>query len=301
MKKVLVTGASGFVGRHTLEPLKQRGFEVHGVASTTSAFAQNGVTWHYGNLLDNSFVRAVFEKVRPTHLLNLAWYIIPGNNDQSSDNFRWVQSWIECLLAMQDIGGGRAVSTGTCAEYDWSYGTLKESQTPLAAFSHYARSKKIMGEIHETIRESAGFSGAWARPFFVYGPHENPGRFVPSVIRALLKSEEALCTEGKHRRDYIHVQDTADALAAILDSDMQGAVNIGTGSAIALRDVAQRIAEIIGKPDLLRLGARPHIREEAPLVQADVTRLREELNWHPHYDIDSGLRDTIQWWSNHLD
>jgi nucleoside-diphosphate-sugar epimerase len=143
-------------------------------------------------------------------------------------------------------------------------------------------------------------SVAWARLFLVYGPHEHPLRLVPSVTRALLAGQPAPCTLGEQRRDVLHVADAADALAALLESDVTGAVNVASGEAVPVCGVVERIAAVVGRPDLLRPGALLDRAGDPPLLVADVCRLRQELRWAPHYDLDRGLAQTVAWWKEQV-
>ncbi|HKB34992.1 MAG TPA: hypothetical protein VKD72_00970, partial [Gemmataceae bacterium] len=83
---------------------------------------------------------------------------------------------------------------------------------------------------------------------------------------------------------------------ALLRSDLCGPVNIGSGEAVAVRTVVERLADQLGARHLLRLGARPSPPGEPPLVVADISRLREELRWVPRLDLERGLARTVEWW-----
>jgi nucleoside-diphosphate-sugar epimerase len=137
---------------------------------------------------------------------------------------------------------------------------------------------------------------AWARLFFLYGPREHPARLVPSVARALLAGEPAKCSAGTQERDFLHVDDVADALVSLVRSDLVGPVNIGSGEAVAVRAVIELVARECGRPDLVRLGARPAPANEPPLLVADVSRLRDELGWRPGIPFEDGVRDAVRWW-----
>jgi nucleoside-diphosphate-sugar epimerase len=138
-------------------------------------------------------------------------------------------------------------------------------------------------------------SAAWPRVFFVYGPNEHPLRLVPSVVTSVLRGEQARCSHGRQVRDYLHVSDVASALVTILDSDLQGAVNVSSGHATRLRDISLAIGQRLGRPELIQLGALPVRPNDVPLVIGANERLRN-LGWRPHFDLESGLRHTIEWW-----
>ena len=300
MKRVVVTGASGFIGSHCLEPLVRRGFEVHAVASRRREPVLDGVTWHSVDLLDREQVPALVDETQATHLLHLAWYVTPGGLIGARDNFDWVEASLQLMRAFEAHGGRRVVVAGSSYEYDWRYGYCHERLTPLAPDTAYGACKRALGELTASFAEVAGIESAWPRIFFLYGPREHPDRLVSSVIRNLLAEAPAPCSHGEQIRDYLHVQDAADALVALVDSDVQGAVNIGSGRPIALKRLVGAIGDKVGRPDLIQLGAIPARANDAPLVVADVTRLTTELEWAPRYSLDDGLEDTIAWWSGRL-
>ncbi|CAH0118505.1 NAD(P)-dependent oxidoreductase [Paenibacillus sp. CECT 9249] len=301
MNKVLVTGANGFVGKHVVAVLQQTSFEVHAVGrspvdpavgGTVSRF--EGVKWHRADLFDESQTEALMERVRPTHLLHLAWEATPGYYWHAPSNYRWVEASVRLLRHFHANGGRRVVAAGTCAEYDWRYGVLFENETPLAHDSTYAVCKNAFRSLlHRFAADHDGFSCAWGRLFFLYGPYEHSSRFVPYVIRSLLQNKEALCSAGQHLRDYIYVRDAADALATLLASEWNGDANIASGETIRMRDMALRIAYRLGKPELVRFGGSR--QEPFPLVQGDISAL-SALGWSPRTGLNEGIGRTVAWW-----
>ena len=278
---MLVTGATGFVGRQALAPLAARGYEVHAVGRREV------------DLLDPDATRRLVEELRPTHLLHFAWYAEPGAFWQSAENERWLAASVQLLKAFALSGGTRAALAGTCAEYDWSgSGLLSEQSTALAPSTPYGEAKNELRAAAEELSLSLG----WGRIFFLYGPHEDERRLVASVARALLAGLPARTTHGRQVRDFLHVADVGDAFAALLDSEVEGPVNIGSGEGVAVADVVRRIAAIVGRPDLVELGALEPPPGEPPLLVADVGRLRDEVGWLPARSLADGLRDTVDWW-----
>ena len=294
-KRVLVTGATGFIGRHAISPLLERGFEVH-THGYHNSLDYEGVTSHETDLLSDS-AKELCAKIRPTHLLHFAWYAVPGKYWTSPENERWVEATQKLLTAFAESGGSRAVLAGTCAEYDWTKPQefLKED-SPIAPATLYGQSKNKIHEWAENFARREGTSLAWGRIFFLYGPHEAPERLVPSVVNSLLDGKEARTTSGEQVRDLLHVEDVASAFVALLDSDVEGAVNIASGTPLQLKDVVNAIADILGKSELVRLGALPERPHEPARLVADVQRLRDEVGWQPHYPLREGLENTISWW-----
>lgn len=294
MKRVLVTGASGFIGYQTLLPLLARGYEVHAVVRKSPHDHIDGVTWHETDLLHDA--GALIRQVRPSHLLHLAWQVVPGKF-ASPENFDWVTASMELL---RNFDGERAVVCGSAYEYDWDFGYCSEEITPLRPTTVYGSCKHALQSMLTALARDTGLSIAWGRLFFLYGPREHPDRLVASVIRSLLKEEPAECSHGRQIRDYMHVQDVAAGLVATLDSPVEGAVNICSGEATTVRDIVLSIGDILGKPELIRLGALPARANDTPLVVGQNTRLVAETDWQPAFDLRSGLQHTIDWWKQVL-
>lgn len=302
MKRLLITGATGFIGRHCLPLLTTDGYEVHAVAQTSSLadFDANQVNWHRVDLLDQFQVQGLVAHVHPTHLLHFAWYTTPGKYWTSPENVRWVQASLALLQAFAENGGQRVVMSGTCAEYDWKYGYCSEQTTPLVPATLYGICKHSVQMIMRTYAEQRGLSSAWGRIFFLYGPYEHPDRLVASVIQSLLKKETARCSHGNQIRDFLHVHDVAAAFVALLSSHVTGAVNVASGQLVSLKDVIFRIADQLYSRDLVQLGDIPTSLTDPPLLVANTRRLNEEVGWRPTYDLDKGLSQTIEWWRKRI-
>ena len=294
MKKVLVTGGSGFIGRHCLPLLAAHGYEVHAV-SIAPEDPLPQIHWHVVDLLNPEEVNNLIAKVKPTHLLHLSWYTVMGKYWTSLENIRWVQASLELLRTFAENGGKRVVIAGTCAEYDWKYELYSEQTTPLVPATLYGACKHALQIMVDAFCRQTGLSYAWGRVFFLYGPHEHPDRLVSSVIRSLLQGESARCSHGNQIRDFLHVEDVASAFVALLDSDLTGPVNIGSGKPIAIREVVEIIGELIQQKDLIQLGALPVPPNDPPALIADTHRL-QSISWRPKYDLNTGLQRTIEWW-----
>ncbi|MGD0950820.1 MAG: NAD(P)-dependent oxidoreductase [Methanotrichaceae archaeon] len=296
MKRVLVTGATGFIGRHCLPILSARGYEVHAVSMRSSFDGISDIHWHKVDLLNSSKLRDLVADVMPSHLLHFAWYAVPGKYWTSLENIRWVKSSLDLLQAFVANGGERAVMAGTCAEYDWRYGYCSEKITPLVPSTLYGTCKHSLQIILDSLSKQTGLSSAWGRIFFLYGPYEHQDRLTSSVIRSLLMGERARCSHGNQIRDFLYVRDAADAFVALLESDIEGPVNIGSGRPIVLRDIMQKISDKIIHRDNVEFGVVPVSIEDPFLLVADVRRLTKEVDWAPKYSLDQGLDETISWW-----
>ena len=306
MKKVLVTGATGFIGRHSLRPLQERGYEVHAIYFEAPledkpfgiAEGKPEVIWHQGNLLDADSIRAICEEVKASHLLHFAWYVNPKDYKTSPANDRWVAATLSLLRAFKANGGVRAVLAGSCIEYDWSAAEelYSEEMTAKDHPTAYGRAKNETRRLAESFSDENGISFAWGRIFFLYGPHEARTRLVPYVITSLESGTPAHLGSCEQLRDYLYVKDVADAFSALVDGNATGVVNVCSGIALPVKDLVLNIAQALGKTDLVRFGAKPD-RDEPARIAGDIHRLKEEVGWQPRYSLEQGIQETVEWWS----
>jgi nucleoside-diphosphate-sugar epimerase len=296
MKKVLVTGASGFIGKHCIPSLLSRGFEVHALSQRDVKQLDKDVVWHKTNILDPEAACELVKKTRCSHLLHLAWYAEPGQFWDSPFNLDWVQASLHLLKAFSQSGGKRAVMAGTCAEYDWDYGLCSESQTPLNPRTLYGVCKSSLEKMARAYCDLQGVNLAWGRVFYTYGPQEHPKRFVASIINSLIRGNRTPCSHGRQIRDFLYIQDVADLFAAILDSQLRGAINIGSGKPIRIEEIITKIAQKIGREDLIGWGQIETLASEPPMILASTARLVHELKAQPKISLDVGIDRTIQWW-----
>ena len=296
--RALVTGASGCIGRHALEPLLSSGFEVHALARSSTG--RDGapdprLTWHAADLLDGRAASALVADVRPEVLLHFAWNATPGVYWTAPDNADWQRATVDLFSAFVRAGGRRFVGAGTCAEYEWSSAApCDERQTPTCPATLYGRCKLDTWTTIERLASDAGVSAAWGRIFHLFGSDEHPSRLAPSVARSLLKGEPALCTHGEQVRDFLYVKDVAGAFVTLLRSQVEGPVNIGSGETHQVKDVVLGIARRLGRPELVRLGARES-NEPARLVPS-VARLFDDVGWRPSMSFDEALDETVDYW-----
>jgi nucleoside-diphosphate-sugar epimerase len=273
--------------------LIRRGYDVHALGRRPPAVAD--VTFHPGDLFDCARVGALLRELKPTHLLHAAWFVGHGQFWESPENDAWQAATLDLARQALEAGAGRFVGVGSCAEYDWTDGGIRpRSETdPTEAATRYGRSKAGTGAALQALCASTPMSLAWARLFHLYGPGEPPGKPVSTVLSALLAGQPARLGPGHLERDFMNVLDAGEALAALVDSPVQGPINVASGSCTSVARLAALLDQLVGGRDLIRLGALPPQSNEVPRMAALVQRMETELGFRAAIPMVEGLADML--------
>ena len=301
MKSVLLTGATGFIGRWAIAPLVAKGYTVHAVTSKSGApKSDENVIWHQANLLNSDETENLLKTIRPTHLLHFAWYVEHGKFWNSPENLKWLRASLHLIQKFVEYGGERIVAAGTLSEYEASDDGFISEASRLNPRSLYAATKTALYLTLEKYSEVADISYAWGRVFFLFGKHEAPQRLAAAVTRSLLCNEIAKTSHGNQIRDFICTEEGAQAFVALLDSDVRGAVNIASGEPRTIKEVILQIADLTGNRENIQFGAIIPPRDEPKSLVADVTRLREEVKWKPPRSFSQQIEETVNWWKKEI-
>jgi nucleoside-diphosphate-sugar epimerase len=267
---VLLTGATGFVGRQVLLALAERSVQIRTVVrdgkqseiakinrietivTTPDMFAESADWW--GD---------VFKDIDT--VIHVAWYAEPGLYLQSAKN-------LDCLTGTLQMAKGAAlarvrrfVGIGTCFEYDLTKGML-DVDTALLPLTPYAAAKAAAFMALEQWLPPQGVEFAWCRLFYLYGEGEDERRLVPYLRAQLAAGEPAELSMGSQTRDFLDVYEAGRMIVESALSDERGAINICSGVPITVRQLAEQIADEYGRSDLLKFGARTNNLVDPPVV-----------------------------------
>ena len=290
MYRVLVTGASGFVGSATLEPLLERGCEIHCIGRTVPDLP--GIVFHPLDLLVEDPAPRL-RAIAPTHLLHAAWHDDRKSIWDAPDNFLWTEATLRLLRAFAQGGGRRVVVTGSAAEYSWEGPHLDERTTELAPATRYGQAKRDLF-LAMARSEFSDLSIGWGRLFWLFGPRDKPDKLLCHIIDALAEGRPVRCTAGSQLRPFIYIEDAARALVALLLSDVEGAVNIALEEVTSVRAIALSAARHFGADGAISFGEREMQSSEPAHLCATVDRLRCEVGYRAQYSVDRGVAVTVE-------
>jgi nucleoside-diphosphate-sugar epimerase len=298
--RVLVTGASGFVGAAVVRRARERGLRVTALVGPRSDLTRlapiaHEITVVRADITDEAALAAAILGARPDACIHLAAAGAVVREDGL--DLLWAANALapaRIARALAQAGGRRLVTAGSSSEYGTVDGPMDEADA-CDPDDLYGVSKLAGGLLARNVGRDAGLETAHLRLFSVYGPGEDPRRLVASVVRALVAGRPIDLTPGEQVRDFIYVDDVADALlVAALEPGIDGVtVNVGTGTQTTVRELCLRVAALTGGEDLLRFGARPYRPGERFQWRAATEHAERTLGWRARTDLDEGLRLTV--------
>ena len=299
--RTLLTGAGGFVGSHVLRHLLARGDEVAVLLRPGANYPRleglHGFTTIDGDLEGTPSWEAAVTAWRPEVCIHPAWYAEPGKYLDSTRNLDALRAGLALLEVLARAGCRNIVMTGTCFEYDTDAGFLRED-SPTKPLTLYAACKLALGTVAQQRAKQLGVNLAWGRIFYVYGPYEDTRRLIPALVLATLAGKDFPATKGDQVRDYTHIADVARGLAALAEPGCEGVFNGCAGEPVTMSHLMLTAARIVGRPELIKLGARPPAQFDPPFIAGDSRRIREATGWQPRFSLEEGLRQTVDWWRN---
>lgn len=286
--RVVVTGATGFIGRYVVDLLCRQGNSCIVMGRNKPRVGDDKVEFLETDLLDPAGLRRSLEKIEATHLIHLAWYAEPGKYWTSPLNLRWVEATLRLVENFCALGGQHVSIAGTCAEYDWSAGFCHEATTHLEPSSLYGTAKDAARRLTRSLCEQMEVPVAWGRIFQPYGVGESPARLVPSLVEVFKGHKQPFGVNLDQVRDFVHASDVAEAFLVMARANANGTMNIATGNPCRIATVVDTLAEILGAdPGPVRRLASTRATD-AQVVIGDNERLFA-LGWRPRISLRDGL------------
>lgn len=258
---MLLTGATGFVGRQVLRALAERGIRTRVIVRRGKA----PITSNHDHLEQVVLTDDLFSEsaawweaacVGIDTVIHVAWYAESGKYLNSDKNLDCLVGTLQFAKGAAQAGVRRFVGIGTCAEYDLTAGDLSVD-TPLRPRTPYGGAKTAAFVALSQLLPSRSVEFAWCRLFYLFGEGEDSRRLLPYIRAALSAGRVAELTSGDLVRDYLDVRVAANMIVDVALGDQQGPVNVCSGVPVTVRELAERVADDYGRRDLLRFGARP--------------------------------------------
>lgn len=295
MKRVLVTGAGGFLGGAVVKRLASLG-EYETIAAVSGRHPVEfpaGVRVEAADLLDERAREELMERVRPDCLLHLAWSLDDDGFLISESNLRWLEASLHLCRVFRRCGGTRLIFAGSSSEYGTGFTgsaeTCREQE-----FSLYGDCKLAFEKVAGNYCARNQVEFATARYFSIYGPGDDrPGRALPLAIRTMLAGEVFRCSGPRNVWDYIYIDDAAEATVRLIESDFCGSVNIASGRPQTMREVFTAAAELAGTPELVEFD---ETRTGSVIYSANTELMETVLGYRCSTSFREGLEKTIQWW-----
>ncbi|MGO4915878.1 NAD-dependent epimerase/dehydratase family protein [Pseudogemmobacter sp. W21_MBD1_M6] len=263
--RVLLTGATGFVGRQILAELTARGSKVRAIVRDPKDLPQETEIVVSPDIFSESEAWWLQQMDGIDRVIHAAWYVEPGAYQLSLRNLDCLQGSLTLLKAFLSSDVPHWTGLGTCFEYAFQTAPLT-TEDQLAPQTPYAACKVSLGLTAVAMAEAAGKRAAWCRLFYLHGEGEHPARLFPMLHTALARGETLDLTSGHQVRDYMDVAEAGRQIVSASLGKHQGMANICTGTPRTVRNIAQEIAALYGAEHLLNFGARPENPSDPPFV-----------------------------------
>lgn len=295
--RVLVTGASGFIGWALCTYLIPRGWEVHGTQRRPGDLPA-GVLPHQGDLSDLAWVQALFTHIRPDVVVHLA-AAVDVSREVVGFSTRYLATLVPALQVLEVASltsTRRLVMVGTCEEYGNGPAPFREDQAPCPV-SAYSAAKTAVTRAALMLHQTRGLPVVVVRPFLTYGPGLPPGRMIADCIHAARQRRPFEMTPGDQTRDLVYVDDVCRGLvAAMITPGVEGQIfNLASGREVGVGHLAEQIYGRLGAdPALVLRGALPYRPGEVMQFYGDPHHAAVSLDWRVEVSLEEGLKRTIE-------
>jgi nucleoside-diphosphate-sugar epimerase len=306
-KHVFITGASGFVGANLTRYLLGKNYTVHVILRTASIpwrlqEIASLITIHHADITHLASLKKAVENADPDYIVHLAAYGAYHYQDELKKMIQVNVMGLQNLLkATRNIPYLCFINTSSSSEYGMKKHAMKETDA-CDPVSYYAATKLAATNIGKVFAKTHNKPLVTVRLFSVYGPYEEPGRLVPTIMRTLLNKETINLPSGIQRRDFIAVEDVCRAYekALLRGNELSGEIlNIGTGSEYTSEEVVQTLFSVTHDKTTIKKGTYAKRQWDTAHWKADTTHTETTLQWKPAISLDKGLKSTYSWFAKH--
>ena len=298
---VLITGATGFIGRHLVNALLKEKANISIICREKIALNQN-ISAYVGDLTDSKFINKVVNEANPKKIFHLAALVNPSRDIKLLDEIFKVNFFgtVNLLNSLKDVNYDSFVFSSTAEVYGNNKIPFKENML-LSPLSPYSLSKASSEIFCNMLHKNNSYPITILRLFLVYGPGQKTDRFLPQLLTTLLKNKEFSMTKGQQKRDYIFIDDVVEVLikASLIKKARGETINICSGKQFSIKEIADTVSRILNVKNLIRHNL-PYRQYEQLDYCGDTTKAKKILNWESKTDLDIGLKKTIEWYKQDL-
>lgn len=308
MKKILITGGTGFIGSNFVHKFLKLGEEVHVIIRPASNLwrlesVKSSISFHAVDLSDARALETLMLELRPDIILHFAVY--GGHQDREKDVDTMVKTnvlgTINLVNAASKINPSCFVNAGSSSEYGEKTESIKEIDL-LEPNNLYGVTKAAGTLYCQYAAKQMGLPIVTVRPFSPYGYFEDRARFIPAAILAFLENTELKIHSGSAVRDFVFIEDVTDAFLRVIENidTIKGEIlNIGMGAQSSLADVVICLDKILPHPIRVSYGKIEKKQHEPAVWAADIGKVQRLLDWKPQFSLEDGLKKTVLWFQEH--
>lgn len=293
MKKILITGITGFIGKNLLETWKNDcSSELIGISSK-KVKGLASIKYYNCDLIDKTEVlKAIVDLEKPDVLVLLAWDVTPGVYWESPRNKLWADACIRLSKIFLEAGGKLVLFAGTSASYKKNQMVYCEDFSVQDPFSLYGKEKLRASKTIQELSERYSARYIEARIFSIYGKYERENRLVTNVIKDIMEGRIVENSKWNLYRDYIYSEDAARAIKFLIENDdANGTYNISSGNPTSIRYIVSYISKVLQAEGRVRF-LEPDT-EDDELFMVGINEKIRSLGFRCQYDIEQGLKQSI--------
>ncbi|CAN2046967.1 NAD(P)-dependent oxidoreductase [Candidatus Magnetomoraceae bacterium gMMP-1] len=292
--RIFVTGGTGFIGRSLVPLLTKRGHDVLVLTrSRQQSECESGrLTYTSGDLRDLAKLVSVVKEFKPEAIVHMAWEGLPDYSlNMSRQNLEY---GIDVFSLAVKVGCSCILSTGSCWEYFARKGKIAEDDK-LEAAKIFPAVKNALRFIGEAIASENGLRLYWLRLFYVYGPWQRRTSLIPHIVESVKEGRPPQIQSPRNRNDFVFVEDIARAIADVLEHQPKNSVyNVGSGYSTAVEDIIRITYKVMNKTFDESIFTKKQPDDTIQNFWADISRIQNDIEWHPEYDIERGIIEIIK-------
>ncbi len=298
--RIFVTGSTGFVGKHVVKLLAEKGHELKLLVRNESRLPdvfpnEKSTTVIIGDLSNTESYKTALEDFKPEAVLHLAWEGLPDYSSQKC--LQNLEYGTNLFNATAEVGCDRIIAAGSCWEYSRATGPMNE-ESPLESTNDFPVAKNSLRFTGEAISKKYNIKFYWPRIFYVYGPGQRDTSLIPYIIRSFIDGTGPDVRNPNNKNDFVYVKDAAEAIVGIIEKKpADTAYNIGSGHAVSVQKIISITSEIMKCQIDIDDVSAPLENMNSDNFWADISKIQKGIGWFPKYSLADGIRETVEYYT----